>query len=244
MSGYGRQRKGKSFSTCAWKESRLITLAYFHLSTRGRVTSVSLLIAFFSFSVVLLFWNFTKNQVLVSSFLVTIWHNGTYILFEFLEQAWNPRHKTSHLHLQRKRLFIDVGKPGSTWGRRQPRRLHAKPSWTADHRSWRRKLTTKKLAQHTTPIAKTHGTAMLFASEHTENLKMLINVRHRNITNHDQNITAASPPSLRHQSITDTEQRHHQHKTKASSTYHQNITTQSLHLKPWLPGRAYKPINN
>ena len=31
-------------------------------------------------------------------------------------------------------------------------------------------------------------------------------------------------PSLRHQSITDTEQRHHQHKTKASSTYHQNIT--------------------
>ena len=93
----------------------------------------------------------------------------------------------------------------------------------------------EKLAQHTTPIAKTHGTAMLFASEPTENLKMLINVRHRNITNHDQNITAASPPSLRHQSITDTEQRHHQHKTKASSTYHQNITTQSLHITETRP---------
>ena len=87
----------------------------------------------------------------------------------------------------------------------------------------------RKLAQHTTPIAKTHRTATLFASEPTKNLKMFIGIHHRNIT-----IPSRSPqhhhPSLRHQGITDTEQRHHQHKTKASPTYHQNITTQSLHI--------------
>ena len=38
-----------------------------------------------------------------------------------------------------------------------------------------------KLAQHTTPIAKTHRTATLFASEPTENLKMFINIHHRNM---------------------------------------------------------------
>ena len=85
-----------------------------------------------------------------------------------------------------------------------------------------------QLAQHTTPIAKTHRTATLLASEPIENLKMFISIHHRNIT-----ISSRSPqqhhPSLRHHSITDTEQRHHQHKTKASPTYHQNITTQSLH---------------
>ena len=39
-----------------------------------------------------------------------------------------------------------------------------------------------KLAQHTTPIAKTHRTATRFASEPTENLKMFINIHLRNIT--------------------------------------------------------------
>ena len=91
-----------------------------------------------------------------------------------------------------------------------------------------------KLAQHTTPIAKTHRTATLFSSEPTENLKMFISIHHRNIT-----ISSRSPqhhhPSLRHHSITDTEQRHHQHKTKASPTYHQNITTQSLHITETRP---------
>ena len=77
------------------------------------------------------------------------------------------------------------------------------------------------LAQHTTPIAKTHGTAMLFASEPTENLKMLINVRHRNITNHDQNITAASPP------VTETP-KHHGHRAETSPTQNQGI----IHISP------------
>ena len=97
----------------------------------------------------------------------------------------------------------------------------------------------KKIAQHTTPIAKTHRTATLFASEPTERLNMFINLHHQNITTpspkQHNNITKTSPPhhhtSLRHhQSITDTEQRHHQHKTKASPTYHQNLTTQSPHI--------------
>ena len=78
-----------------------------------------------------------------------------------------------------------------------------------------------ELAQHTTPIAKTHGTAMLFASEPTENLKMLINVRHRNITNHDQNITAASPP------VTETP-KHHRHRAETSPTQNQGI----IHISP------------
>ena len=94
--------------------------------------------------------------------------------------------------------------------------------------------TQNKLAQHTTPIAKTHRTATLFSSEPTKNLKMFISIHHRNIT-----ISSRSPqhhhPSLRHHSITDTEQRHHQHKTKASPTYHQNITTQSLHITETRP---------
>ena len=78
-----------------------------------------------------------------------------------------------------------------------------------------------QLAQHTTPIANTHGTAMLFASEPTENLKMLINVRHRNITNHDQNITAASPP------VTETP-KHHRHRAETSPTQNQGI----IHISP------------
>ena len=78
-----------------------------------------------------------------------------------------------------------------------------------------------QLAQHTTPIAKTHGTAMLFASEPTENLKMLINVRHRNITNHDQNITAASPP------VTETP-KHHRHRAETSPTQNQG----TIHISP------------
>ena len=78
-----------------------------------------------------------------------------------------------------------------------------------------------QLAQHTTPIAKTHGTAMLFASEPTENLKMLINVRHRNITNHDQNITAASPP------VTETP-KYHRHRAETSPTQNQGI----IHISP------------
>ena len=59
------------------------------------------------------------------------------------------------------------------------------------------------------------------------------NVHQCSSPKHHNTITKTSPqhhhPSLRHQSITDTEQRNHQHKTKASPTYHQNITTQSLH---------------
>ena len=78
-----------------------------------------------------------------------------------------------------------------------------------------------RLAQHTTPIANTHGPAMLFASEPTENLKMLINVRHRNITNHDQNITAASPP------VTETP-KHHRHRAETSPTQNQGI----IHISP------------
>ena len=92
-----------------------------------------------------------------------------------------------------------------------------------------------QLAQHTTPIANTHGTAMFFASEPTENLKMLINVRHRNITNHDQNITAASPPVTEtpkhHQKANKTTPRHHQKKqrqdrdiTETSPKPHRDIT--------------------
>ena len=88
-----------------------------------------------------------------------------------------------------------------------------------------------KLAQHATPIAKTHRTATRFASEPTEKFE---NVHQYSSPKHHNTITKTSPqhhhPSLRHQSITDTEQRHHQHKTKASPTYHQNITTQSLHI--------------
>ena len=79
----------------------------------------------------------------------------------------------------------------------------------------------QQLAQHTTPIAKTHGTAMLFASEPTENLKMLINVRHRNITNHDQNITAASPPVAK-------TPKHHRHRAETSPTQNQGI----IHISP------------
>ena len=79
----------------------------------------------------------------------------------------------------------------------------------------------RKLVQHTTPIANTHGTAMFFASEPTENLKMLINVRHRNITNHDQNITAASPP------VTETP-KHHRHRAETSPTQNQGI----IHISP------------
>ena len=62
---------------------------------------------------------------------------------------------------------------------------------------------------------------MLFASEPTENLKMLINVRHRNITNHDQNITAASPP------VTETP-KHHRHRAETSPTQNQGI----IHISP------------
>ena len=69
--------------------------------------------------------------------------------------------------------------------------------------------------KHTNPIAKTHGTAMLI------NLKMLINVRHRNITNHDQNITAASPP------VTETP-KHHRHRAETSPTQNQGI----IHISP------------
>ena len=62
---------------------------------------------------------------------------------------------------------------------------------------------------------------MLFASEPTENLKMLINVRHRNITNHDQNITAASPP------VTETP-KHRRHRAETSPTQNQGI----IHISP------------
>ena len=119
------------------------------------------------------------------------------------------------------------------------------------HREWGRNLAdcsfilslnsrpSIKLAQHTTPIANTHGTAMLFASEPTENQQMLINVRHRNITNHDQNITTrhwdtkALPTQSR--DITNTKPRHHPHITKTSQRNHytsprhaQDITNTSL----------------
>ena len=78
----------------------------------------------------------------------------------------------------------------------------------------------QKLAQHTTPIAKTHRTATLFASEPTENLKMFINIHHRNITIPSRNITAASPP------ITETP-KHHRHRAEASPTQNQGITHRS-----------------
>ena len=65
------------------------------------------------------------------------------------------------------------------------------------------------------------------------------NVHQYSSPKHHNTIRKTSPqhhhPSLRHQSITDTEQRHHQHKTKASPTYHQNITTQSLHITETRP---------
>ena len=78
-----------------------------------------------------------------------------------------------------------------------------------------------KLAQHTTPIAKTHRTATRFASEPTENLKMFINIHLRNIT---------IPSRKHHRSITT-----HHWDTKASLTYYQNITTQSLHITETRP---------
>ena len=86
-----------------------------------------------------------------------------------------------------------------------------------------------KLAQHTTPIAKTHRTATLFASEPTEKLKMFINIHHRvNITipspKHHRSIathhwdTKASPTQSR--DITNTKPRHHPHITKTSQHNH------------------------
>ena len=78
-----------------------------------------------------------------------------------------------------------------------------------------------KLAQHTTPRAKTHRTATLFASEPTENLKMFINVHHRNITIPHQNITAASPP------VTETP-KHRRHRAETLPTQNQGIT----HISP------------
>ena len=100
-----------------------------------------------------------------------------------------------------------------------------------------------QLAQHTTPIAKTHRTATFFASEPTENLKMFINVHHRNITipspKHHRSITTrhwdtkASPTQSR--DITNTKPRHHPHITKTSQHNHytsprhaQDITNTSL----------------
>ena len=84
-------------------------------------------------------------------------------------------------------------------------------------------------AQHTTPIAKTHRTATLFASEPTEKLKMFINIHHRvNITipspKHHRSIathhwdTKASPTQSR--DITNTKPRHHPHITKTSQRNH------------------------
>ena len=88
--------------------------------------------------------------------------------------------------------------------------------------------TFSKLAQHTTPIAKTHRTATLFASEPTENLKIFINIHHRNITipsrKHHRSITThhwdtkASPTQSR--DITNTKPRHHPHITKTSQRNH------------------------
>ena len=86
-----------------------------------------------------------------------------------------------------------------------------------------------QLAQHTTPIAKTHRTATLFASESTEKLKMFVNIHHRvNITipspNHHRSIathhwdTKASPTQSR--DITNTKPRHHPHITKTSQHNH------------------------
>ena len=85
-----------------------------------------------------------------------------------------------------------------------------------------------QLAQHTTPIAKTHRTATLFASESTEKLKMFINIHHRNITipspKHHRSIathhwdTKASPTQSR--DITNTKPRHHPHITKTSQHNH------------------------
>ena len=87
----------------------------------------------------------------------------------------------------------------------------------------------EQLAQHSTPIAKTHRTAILFASEPTEKLKMFINIHHRvNITipspKHHRSIathhwdTKASPTQSR--DITNTKPRHHPHVTKTSQHNH------------------------
>ena len=87
----------------------------------------------------------------------------------------------------------------------------------------------EKLAQHTTPIAKTHRTATLFASEPTEKLRMFIKINHRvNITipspKHHRSIathhwdTKASPTQSR--DITNTKPRHHPHITKTSQHNH------------------------
>ena len=79
--------------------------------------------------------------------------------------------------------------------------------------------TSKQLAQHTTPIAKTHRTATLFSSEPTENLKVhqYSSPKHHNIIT----ITAASPPT------TETPQ-HHRHRAETSPTQNQGIT----HISP------------
>ena len=86
-----------------------------------------------------------------------------------------------------------------------------------------------KLAQHTTPIAKTHRTATFFASEPTEKLKMFINTHHpvnitipspkhhRSIATHHRD-TKASPTQSR--DTTNTKPTHHPHITKTSQHNH------------------------
>ena len=98
-----------------------------------------------------------------------------------------------------------------------------------------------KLAQHTTPIAKTHRTATLFASEPTDKLKMFINIHHRvNITipspKHHRSIathhwdTKASPTQSR--DITNTKPRHHSHITKSSQHNHDTSPRHARDISP------------
>ena len=75
----------------------------------------------------------------------------------------------------------------------------------------------KKLAPHTTPKAKTHRTATLFASEPTEICKCSSIFITETSQYHHENITAASPP------ITETP-KHHRHRAQTSPTQNQGIT--------------------
>ena len=114
---------------------------------------------------------------------------------------------------------------------------------TARKRRTKNPIKEQELAQHTTPIAKTHRTATLFASEPTENLNLFINIHHRNITipspKHHRSITThhwdpeGSPTQSRDiTNITKTSQHNHYTSPRQARDItdtplkdHQNITS-------------------
>lgn len=122
----------------AWKESRLITLAYFHLSTRhGRVTS---LLSSFWFVLSCLAWNFTKRQVLVSS-LVTIWNNATtFWSLLRVEQVLNCK-LNEVFFLPKTSLSLQSGFSSTSESLEAPEVADDRmrnPHRTANHWSWRK----------------------------------------------------------------------------------------------------------